>query len=148
MEPEVWSLALPVEGLPLKKLSVIGSGKDLEMRIVREGGPLLVLPLEGMRSTVSDDVVLEVGGVDDVSLELAYEAPELVLTRLRVHWDGQALPGVAEELDSLFGDAPKVRQGRCELTACVDVEFGLAAQNAVRAHPAPSTAGTDTGVGR
>lgn len=148
MEPEVWSLALPAGGMPLKELSVIGSGKDLEMHIVREGGPLLVLPLSGVRSSVTEGVVLEVARLGDVSLELAYEAPELTLTWLRVLWDERDLPGVAEELNDLFGGAPTARRGRCELSSCVDVDFGLAAQAAGRAQLAPSTAGPDAGVGR
>ncbi|WP_017582285.1 hypothetical protein [Nocardiopsis valliformis] len=100
MTSEAWSLAVPVGGLPLKQLSVIGSGKDLEMRIVRGGGPLLVLPLEGVRATVPEDVVLEVSRVDDVSLELAYKALELALNRLEVRWDESCMPGVEKNWKS------------------------------------------------
>ena len=130
MASEVWSLALPVGGLPLKKLSVIGSGKDLEMRVVRDGWPLLVLSLNGVRSTVSEDVALELSRVDDASLELSYEAPELVLSRLRVRWDEDEMPGVEEDLEALFEGAEKGGTRRRELTSCVDVEFGLTTWNA------------------
>lgn len=127
MTSELWSLAVPVCGLPLKQLSVIGSGKDLEMRIVRDGWPLLVLPLDGVRATVSEDVVLEVSCVDDVSLELAYKAPELALNRLEVRWDEGRMPGVEEELEELFENAERGSGRRLELLSCVEVEFELAA---------------------
>lgn len=115
MTSEAWSLAVPVGGLPLKQLSVIGSGKDLELRILRDGWPLLVLPLDGVRATVSEDVVLEVSRVDDVSLELAYKAPELALNRLEVRWDEGCMPGVEEEMEELFENAERGGGRRLEL---------------------------------
>ncbi len=129
MASEVWSLALPVGGLPLKKLSVIGSGNDPQMRVVRDGWPLLVLSLNGVRSTVAEDVVLEFSSVDEVSIELSYEAPELVLSQLHIRWDEDVMPGVEEELEALFGGAVKGGIRRQALTSCVDVEFRLTTQN-------------------
>ena len=125
MTSEVWSPTLPVSGLPLKKLCVIGSGKDLDMHILPVQGPLLRLPLEKVNATVSKEVALEITRLDDVSLELAYEAPQLLLIRLRVHWDEDVMPGVEEELRALFEGLEKDGLSRRELFSCVAVEFIL-----------------------
>lgn len=125
MTSEVWSPALPVGGLPLEKLCVTGSGKDLEMRILPVQGPLLRLPLEKVNATVSKKVVLEITRLDDVSLELAYEAPRLLLSRLRVRWNEDVMPGVEEELRALFEGLEKDGRSRRELFSCVAVEFTL-----------------------
>lgn len=95
------------------------------MHLLPAQGPLLRLPLDKAEATVSEDVVLKVSRLDDVSLELAYEAPELFLNRLRVGWNEDSMPGVEEELETLFEGLAKDGRSRRELFSCVAAEFSL-----------------------
>ncbi|OLT28812.1 hypothetical protein BJF83_14095 [Nocardiopsis sp. CNR-923] len=127
MTKSTWSLAIPDDGLALKELVFVGGGKDLEVRLRRDDGPVLVLGVSSSRVNTAGEVALDITSLGDVSLALSYSGPGLILTALDIGWDDDdewntELP---IGLEALFAAVGTPDGKRVELNYCVDVEASL-----------------------
>ncbi|GLU50528.1 hypothetical protein [Nocardiopsis ansamitocini] len=124
-----WSPTLPAGGIALAGLSIVGDGKDLEMRVDRPGRTRLVIPLSDAGVSTGEGVTLDVRRIDDRSLSLVYSAPTgLLLTDLHVRWDeDEWTMSLHDVLATLFGTVRPDSSPSPRLDACVRAEVSLSA---------------------
>jgi hypothetical protein len=82
--------ALPLEGVPLRELTVQGNGKDAEISAVAADGRRFLLGTcePSLEIALRGTVLTQLHALDDVSLRVRYTAARLVLERAYVDYPG------------------------------------------------------------